>query len=101
MLKTLSFDRVFSMDRGGVEPLERDDESTPKNRLDSALKSTQILYQNKTKRRAPKLGALRSHKGPDHSGFVILTLKYSKPSIICQEWLWISFFYSPRIAANL
>jgi len=36
-LKTPSEDRVFSVDRGGVGPLERDNESAPKNRSDSAL----------------------------------------------------------------
>jgi len=35
--KTPPFSRVFGVDRGGVKPLEQDDDPAPENRSDSAL----------------------------------------------------------------
>ena len=52
-LKFPSEDRNFSVDRGGVKPLERDDKSAPGNRPDPALVHGNYDINIIKKRKAP------------------------------------------------
>jgi len=75
-LKTPSEDRIFSMDRGGVEPLERGDKSAPET-LRTRPSSTLLWYQLVEKEKSSLARALRRTKGFVHSGLVTRRISIS------------------------
>jgi len=76
--KTPPRGRISSMDRGGVEPLERGDKSAPET-LRTRPWSTKLIYQILSKEKSPLARALRRTKGIVHSGLVTRNAIISNP----------------------
>jgi len=78
-LKIPSEDRSFSVDRGGVKPLEQTDKTAPENRSDSALvhgDDNINIYRN---RKAPLWELFGATNDLDHSRLANLNVIISNP----------------------
>ena len=82
-------DRFSGVDREGVEPLERDDESAP-GAGRTRPSSTTLLYQNMQHKKKPPCGSSSESVGIDQSGLVTLNTRLHDLKQYVKSNLWIT-----------
>lgn len=90
-LKIPSEDRNFSVDRGGVKPLEQTGKTAPGNRPDPALVHGDDNINIYTNRKAPLRELFGATSNSDRSRLANLDPIISNLKIMSRTHLWISF----------